>query len=244
MSDYSEVQYDVFRNLKSTYTSHLKKFITENNCSGVEHLLNQMVVPEEVLNYRYLHNSSQKVLEILIESKRQYDEFVENALKLFGKKKFHDIVDLNCITAICNDIQCKYSDENYKTFLLLNILNDRSYTKTFCVGNIICNYKNLKYYYEKIICDGLYYANKDFVEMLLNIAESNWSISWTFRFKPTSRQSHKDIMKWLIENIRRGNKGQQVGWETGPDSGIWPSTNIQDYVNTIDLIEQYTKLNL
>ncbi|XP_071055712.1 uncharacterized protein [Onthophagus taurus] len=36
-------------------------------------------------------------------------------------------------------------------------------------------------------------------------------------------------MAWLINNMRNGAKGKPVGWQSGPDSAHWPSTNTQDY---------------
>ena len=200
MCDYFEVQCDVFRNLKGTYTSYLKKYISENNSQAVEYLLNKIVVPNELLNYKYLYNASNEILDLLVESKRQTDEIVETVLQLIDKNKYSDEIDFDCITLLSKEIVCKYSDENYKTFFLLNLLSNHGTMKPYSVDNIVCNYRNLRYYCDKVICDGLYYANKDFVSKFLNVVENNWNISWKFRFEPMSRQSHKQIMQWIIDN--------------------------------------------
>lgn len=50
-----------------------------------------------------------------------------------------------------------------------------------------------------------------------------------------TRISHQKMFQWLLENLHRAKRNAPVGWKDGPDSGIWPSDNPDDYKQIFQL---------
>ena len=61
----------------------------------------------------------------------------------------------------------------------------------------------------------------------------------SFDLQPTLRKSHEDLLKWLVSNMTKAKMGERVGWSEGPDSGLWPSSNPEDYIKTYQFISDY-----
>lgn len=77
-----------------------------------------------------------------------------------------------------------------------------------------------------------YYAQTEALRILLNNSQ-------LFYFSPTEK--HNMLYQWLIGNITKSKEGLAVGWSCGPDSGPWPSTNGEDYIAVLSLLNN-TKL--
>lgn len=236
---YFNIQCDVFKKLKITYINHLKTFINESNCKGLVYLLNKIYVPTELLSYNYLKNASSDILAECFDSMQQLDVLVEETLNLLGLVIDNNSAEISFkdIECISRKVNCIFSDENYIMYTLLNLLKSNS---SYSVNNLLCNYRNTRYYFDKIMCDALYYADKDFIYRLIKMFKNK---NYNYKFEPTTRFSHKDILKWLITNVKKGEKGEEIGWTSGPDSGTWPSKDLQDYIHTLLIVETLTHLN-
>lgn len=236
---YYQLQYDIHSKLKEIYIQYIKKYIFENKIDSVKELLNLMYVPDEIITIKVLENASSDIIQLIYKSKQELDLFTSQVLNVF--KNFNKEIELVDIETNLKCLDCKYSD-NYKIFLVQHILysdiNDAM--RNMHVLNTLKNYKNTWYLFNKLICDGAYYANHRLLTICLHLLEENENTP--YRFEPLSKQSHKDIATWLLKNISRSEEGKYVGWRSGPDSGVWPSSCPEDYVLTYNLYKSYVKL--
>lgn len=232
------IQCDFYKELEHTYFYHLKRFAKENNLAGVQTIFEKVMIPDRILSYANLHLSSSDVLEVILKEKLNLDNFVKHSLNLLAENDNKNAMNLKDFDLIVDKLDCKVADEMYRKYLLLNLFR---YKDVISICNIICKYKNFSYYYDKLICDALYCADNEFVKNCLDLSSK---FNYEFQLEPFSRISHQHILKWLSDNVRNGNRGDPVGWMSGPDSVIWPSTNAQDYTEALNLIQPYVKLSL
>lgn len=75
---------------------------------------------------------------------------------------------------------------------------------------------------------------------LVNILKILLKKSKYFIYNPTL--DHASLHSWILNNIEKSRLGLPIGWACGPDSGQWPSTNIQDYFDVLSLLNEH-KLN-
>ena len=79
---YFQVDLDIFNHVKVTYTDHLRKFINANDVDGVKFVLNKIQVPEELLTYGRLSDTTTDIVVALFDSKLATDKFVKCVLEL------------------------------------------------------------------------------------------------------------------------------------------------------------------
>ncbi|KAK4880209.1 hypothetical protein RN001_008355 [Aquatica leii] len=55
---------------------------------------------------------------------------------------------------------------------------------------------------------------------------------------PFKNEKHAEILLWIQKNISKGthNPDAVLGWTSGPDSAKWPSTNLEDYKETLSYL--------
>lgn len=77
------------------------------------------------------------------------------------------------------------------------------------------------------ICEAAYYANIQTLQILLQRCKS-------FIYRPEEKSAK--LQEWLENNIKKGQNGEVVGWTMGADSGPWPSTNLEDYIKVLNML--------
>lgn len=86
---------------------------------------------------------------------------------------------------------------------------------------------------ESIIVDAIkqtaYFGLVESLKLLL-------SVSVLFRYFPET--VHANIHEWLHKNIDKSTRGESLGWRCGPDSGLWPSTKVEDYIDCLHMLEE------
>lgn len=235
------IQSDFYRKLEHTYFYHLRNFIKENNLDGVNTILEKIIIPNQILTYRNLHLASVEILEVILNEKLNFDHVVKQSLESLNcyERNNNNELKVKDLESLTSNVSIKFTDEMYKKYLLTNLFADNE--GIVSINNLICKYRNLRYYCDKLICDALYCADNEFVKRCIQVFKA---LNYEFNFEPLSRISHQNIMAWLINNMRNGAKGKPVGWQSGPDSAHWPSTNTQDYVDVLNLIEPYIRLHI
>lgn len=224
-----ELLCDIHRESLKVFISHLKIHIQNKSFNCVKHILEQVKVPDEVLCYKLLRTTSEEIMNLLLTEKIAADNFIFSVLQKLPKDGTE--ISLDTLKSIIKNINYKNFSDDYKLCIILPSIKS---PYSFLYASIMCSYKNSEYFINAILSDGIFNANATFLTSFLFILMQKNII---FEIQPAFRKSHMEIMKWLIQNLKKDT----VGWTTGPDSGVWPSSNPEDYKQTYDLIQSYIK---
>lgn len=227
------LQCDIYQENLKVFIAHLKIHIQNKCMESVKYILNKVKIPDEILCYKLLRTTSEDIVNLLLSEKLEADEFIFNVLQKIPKDGA--IITADEIRDIVKNVEYKNFSNDYKLYIILSLLGFKN-SYSFLYTSIICAYKTSDFFINFILCDGIYNANIDFItHFLFILMEKNIN----FEIQPTYRKSHMEIVKWLMHNLKKGMEGAQVGWTTGPDSGVWPSSNPEDYEKTFKLIQSY-----
>lgn len=237
---------DIFLQQTETYGKYLKLYISSLNLIEVNYILQKIFVPDNILQYKILKNCNYDVFETIIESKINTDIFVKNVLQNHNTSSsltFNKNIEIeDLLTAINNFIF--YYDSNYKLMFATNLLADKMdfSMEKLCMSNVCKNYKSTLFYMNDLVCDAIFNANYKFLQICFD-----WMVNkpyTKFEFNPFTRKSHQEIYKWILNNLEKINQNKSVGWKEGPNSGIWPSTEPQDYIETFKIIKPFVKFDI
>lgn len=81
----------------------------------------------------------------------------------------------------------------------------------------------------KCIEDAAHYARVEVLELILQKSKF-------FRYRP--EEDHSELHQWLRQNIEKGRRGERVGWSCGPDSAPWPSSDVEDYIRVLKILNK------
>ncbi|KAF5275281.1 hypothetical protein FQR65_LT16763 [Abscondita terminalis] len=112
------------------------------------------------------------------------------------------------------------------------------YHKNYPTEKTLENFQSTDSWIDELICELARLADTKFLKNIFGLLnEENIS----FKFKPTHNLRLDEILTWLNQNISKGrsNRGSQLGWQSGPCSARWPSTNLIDYENTLSMLIPY-----
>lgn len=218
--------------------------IKKNDVQTVENILNIIKIPEIVFVYEKLKVASIPVLKLLLQRKHDFDStFTEvcTLLHVFNNDIKNDdyIIKKEELELLTDHLPFKEKD--YNLYILMELfcnketltLSDR-YEHLYYKYNFV-NYKNMEYYISDILCKSAYCADSNF---LYNFITAVNIVGLLVRFYPNSRCSHQQVLQWILLNISGGQNGLFCGIQEGPHSGSWPSSNVEDYVNTYDILKR------
>lgn len=104
-------------------------------------------------------------------------------------------------------------------------LNDTNLVKLILEQKINIKEDVLCYCIEK----AAYYGRVEILNLILGKSKC-------FRYNPEGKNSKLNC--WITANIEKGMKNEHVGWTCGPDSAPWPSTDGDDYVAVLDMLNE------
>lgn len=220
---------DLYKQHKIVLESHLKSAILSGNVNFAKYVFDiiGIGIPDKALSWAAVSKKiNQELVNIILEKMlKAADTFklISSKVNTAGAAIVSE-TNLNLMLTELN-LQCCSNYE--KNFLLYDLLQPSPINNIF---DIFTEHQ----FVHLAVCEAAYYANCKFIEMIFDYLNTH-HISYIFQ--PSLIRDRKDIFKWLEFNINRAQCGQAVGWRCGPDSGLWPSTTPQDYLDTNTLLK-------
>lgn len=223
--------FSLYNKNKQLFEQYFQNAIITSDLPMIKHLFESMGIAAPFKALVWVANSKNVKQELV-------DLIMENMLKNLNKVKL--IMDkLKKQLSIDND------NDEYELNLVLNQQNLKcnSYEKNFLIELLSITGKQRTlmelqlqhhHFIHDAVCEAAFYANCEFIEKVFHYLNTNHS---AYIFQPKAVCERRDIFRWLEENIKRAERGEPVGWRCGPDSGTWPSTKPQDYIDTYNLLK-------
>uniref|UniRef100_A0A1Y1LC04 Uncharacterized protein n=1 Tax=Photinus pyralis TaxID=7054 RepID=A0A1Y1LC04_PHOPY len=194
------------------YKKFLKRALLEipsvQNYALINEILQNLVLPDECFSWcATFRNISPGSIRLLVDRKLELDKLVESVISS-PKISGNQIVDSLPL--------------NIKIYMT-NLLNSKAV------------HRNIIYVINESICESAQYANVNALEIFIDICIEK---SIECKFNPYEDTRHKQIYRWIMGNIQKGEGDSNaiLGWTCGPDSAIWPSTQLIDYKKTYELL--------
>lgn len=233
----------------SVYDSNIKRIIRFNcteNLPLLYYILNRSVVPDKA--FRWLVESklsSVSIISYLIEKRLWLDKTIQNIVSILNKS---DVEYRNCseIDTLLDE-HCIVLTFYEKHYLFSLLAENRSMDplekpweqpydcgELYPVNRISVNYTSTRTLVDEAICEAARLADHKLIDNILTAAAEH---ELQCQFTPDADDEHKEVLTWLKENIAIGCSGdKKLGWSMGPDSAKWPSTELKDYVKTLNCL--------
>lgn len=221
--------------LDSVYKKYIRDILENPSSEDLQLLqiiLNKTVVPDEAFSWiAQNYHSNVKIISYIIKRKLYGDRIIKRvikALSCYGYRSF----SANRIDVLLSEsnISLNTYERNYLFSLLMGKkLDPSNFDKLYPFENIADNFKTVDTLVHEAICDAAYLTDYRILKNLIEAAKQN---NIDFKFVPETE--HKKIFSWLQTNIVKGlTTEERLGWENGPDSAKWPSSNLKDYITTL-----------
>lgn len=236
-----ELQYALVTSTRDIYEKYIQKALNQNNNQLVLNILEKIVIPDKALYWMASRdNSNIELMKKMFTYKRQCDIFIEQLEYIFQREcvlhltiyRLHELIKRHF--PVINHYFRAFLEKlliNNDNYLLID-----HYSKSYPASNISKNYRNIDWSIDKAVCEAVYFTQYEFLENLYRVIGRN-NIHYKLDIK--LNEEHKQLIKWLEDNISKGRSGQPMGWSCGPDSGNWPSTTLEDYVKTLEVVRLY-----
>ncbi|KAK4880586.1 hypothetical protein RN001_008732 [Aquatica leii] len=229
---------------EKVYEKYLKNAIRFNVTDSAKETLafllkkENFVVPSDIISFAALYGNKLRVDDLcqLLDKRRSLDNYVNNIVSVCKTEKCESI-NLNKL----DDILVLHSLErniSFKLYILkllsnFNIIN--ACHLNYPVQNILKNHKDIKSCIDECICNASYLAD---VQILKKFITALICRNICFKFNPSENEKHAEILLWIQKNISKGTHHPDavLGWTSGPDSAKWPSTNLEDYKETLSYL--------
>lgn len=164
------------------------------------------------------------------------DKLIKRVIKTLSDYEYNSF-SANKIDTLLSEsnISINTYEKNYLFSLLMEKhFSPQNFDKLYPFENIAKNFISTENLVHKCICDTAYYADCKMLRHLLEAAKQN---NIEFKFQPETDTSHEKVFSWLKTNIVKGcSSDDRLGWQSGPDSGKWPSFILKDYVDTLSCL--------
>lgn len=236
-----ELQYTLVISTRDIYEKYIQKAICNSNYQLVHNILEKIVIPDKALYWMVLRERSDiDLLKKMFTKKLQCDIFIEQLENIFQRECVSHLTIYRLRELINRHFPVI---NNYFKVFLENLLikNDNylsvdPYSKSYPASNISNNYNDINWSINKAVCEAIYFTQYAFLVNLYQVIARN-NINYKLDLKYS--EEHKQLIKWLEDNISKGRSGLPVGWSCGPDTGNWPSTTLEDYIKTNDIVHTY-----
>ncbi|KAF5276395.1 hypothetical protein FQR65_LT16343 [Abscondita terminalis] len=160
----------------------------------------------------------------------------ENNPNLSGWGECNNFVKTIKLT-LDNNLKHSISNKLYIMKLLAG-MKYSEYHKNYPTEKMLENFQSTDSWIDELICELAGLADTKFLKNIFGLLNEE---NIFFKFKPTHNPRYDEILTWLNQNISKGrsNRGSQLGWQSGPCSARWPSTNLIDYENTLSMLIPY-----
>ena len=201
---------------KEVYLKYLQDSLQCNDCITIKSVLKNLYVPDRFFNIEFIGSVTFDVLLELFKSKQQQDRIIQQC---------------RCIKNDC---------ENFSTILDKNKIilekNEYKFIQSLMKEvSTIYEYRDVSFILNRCICDAIYYAVPTLVENLIRV-KTILNIDYTFN--PHQSEKQLSVVKWVLINLDNIINGDTIGWTSGPDSGYWPSTQPEDYLETYEIMNK------
>ena len=219
----------------AVFIKHLKN-ILKRKCSDADFqvlifLVNNIVIPDDI--FEYIANCCfvrKDSLSYIIQRRLMFDEKIVQLVNLLEDLQI-ELMELTEVDNIMHDngFQISECEKNYVMSLLCE--GNKTKCDQFSIKNIQKNYKTTQSLLQNATCTIIQLADAKMLKTFMECMQSQGII---FCFNSKESSQHKRLYEWLKENIIRGlTTNDRLGWQSGPDSGKWPSTSLRDYVQTL-----------
>lgn len=226
--------------------------IVRKNCIEelplLHYVLDLSVVPDDA--FKWLSQSmrpSVEIISLLIKKRLSWDKRMNIINKLLENSPYREISCIEIEKLLEGDrIYLSPYEKHYLFTLLTEEKSDDAFdrlhrrdklydcSKSFSVKNVYLNYSPTETLVEEAICDAARLADHRLLKNIITAATEN---DMQCRFNPEEDPDHKAVLSWVQENLIKGCSGDdRLGWSMGPDSARWPSTELKDYVKTLDCL--------
>uniref|UniRef100_A0A1Y1MVP8 Uncharacterized protein n=1 Tax=Photinus pyralis TaxID=7054 RepID=A0A1Y1MVP8_PHOPY len=194
------------------YKQFLKQALLRNSSTTFinEVLQNLIILPDECFGWcACSRNVCETNIRLLIERKIELDRLVKS---------------ISCNVSDCSSGSNIDSLPFHIKQYVINLLKSSAGV-----------YKDISYVINESICKSAEYANVNALTLFIKVCVEK---GIECRFNTHEDNRHREIYTWILENIRKGeeNPDALLGWTCGPDSAIWPSTQLLDYKKTRELL--------
>lgn len=214
---------------------HLKRALLDNSGFNTRNVLSRFGF--EVPNDAFTWITSQKeasydLLDLLFHRKQLCDDFINDFLEVCNSERE---ITTGAVVEKLSAINCNYNMKDL--FFIQELLSDGSVfsVKMFPITNVRKNYKNLCSCLDEMVVDTAYCAQP---KILGNLIKLSKVYNIQYQYQPLIPGRHKAVYDWLQSNIAGRGTNVQPGWRSGPDSGKWPSSNLEDYFEVCFLLKQ------
>ena len=216
----------------------------------LRYIISQTVVPDDA--FKWITQSKRSDIDIisyLIKQHLSWDKKIDDILKLLETSEDDSLLensedDSYSCTQIDNMLEANriYLSiyEKIHLFTLLigekteNPLDQDKLNMMFPLSNIIHNYITTEELLDEAFCEAARLADHKMMQNIKTAAAENGLYC---EFDPEFNPHHKEVLSWIEENIVKGCRGENnLGWSDGPSSAKWPSTDVKDYVKTLDCL--------
>lgn len=207
----------------------------------LRYIISQTVVPDDA--FKWVTQSKRSDIDIisyLIKQHLLWNKKIDDILKVLETSED----DSYSCTQIDNMLEANriYLSIYEKIHLFTLLIGEKSedsldqdkLNMTFPVSNIIDEYTTTEELLDEAFCEAARLADHKMLQSIKTAAEENGLYC---EFDPKFSPHHKEVLSWLEENVVKGCRGEKnLGWSDGPSSAKWPSTELKDYVKTLDCL--------
>lgn len=234
-----EIDSSVEKILSKYLKGVISRYSDESDFELLIQILNSTVVPSDIFNF--IANCSGvelNVLDYIIKRRLNLDTKVTMVIKSLCDSKY-DSVSVLELYHLLEGIENLQLLPFEKLFVASLLRGDDPFTsiERFPSTNIEKRYQSTQSLLDEAICKVIYMADYEMLRHFLHCIKIN---SLNFHFDHTESGQHHKVFKWLTDNIVKGcTTTQKLGWRSGPDSGKWPSTNLENYVKTLSCLYNF-----
>lgn len=197
------------------------------------------IIPSDIFTFIALKQDAVNfdTLCILLQQRIYLDNYITSIVNICKRNNLNllSLKKLDSILTICS-FEKNLSRKLYLLKLLAGSDTCVGVTlKEYPLENIVKYHKNVLACVDDFICQTGFLADFRRVKICIEAIKTK---QVKYLFQPFANTKHNDIMQWLKRNIAKGRNDAQaiLGWECGPDSGRWPSTVLDDYEITLNLL--------
>ena len=217
----------------------------------LRYIISQTVVPDDA--FKWITQSKRSDIDIisyLIKQHLSWDKKIDDILKLLETSEDDSLLETSeddsySCTQIDNMLEANriYLSIYEKIHLFTMIIGDKNslgqdkpydHNMAFPWAKIFEDCLTTEDLIDEAFCEVARLADHKMLQCIKTAAEKNGLYC---EFDPEYNPHHKEVLSWLEDNIARGCRGEKdLGWSEGPDSVKWPSTELKDYVKTLNCL--------
>lgn len=246
MNSVSAVEFYAHKASEKVYEAYLKNSIRSSDLQKkkiFDYLIQKpdFVISDNIFEWTATNGVDMGLTELglLLNKKKTMDNYINSIVDICQKKKI-EYLNSNELDELLKEhgLERCISFRMHVLELLtcFNIDEAIENGTRYPVEHLTRKYEKLYKCVDEFICDAAYLAN---CKILKSFVTALFLINFEYKFQPSINERHSRIINWIRRNISNGeqNPSIRLGWTDGPDSGRWPSTELNDYKETLSVLE-------